>query len=230
MTPRIRLAVTATFGLALAFTGLLAGAETSPLVLKAFSHHSDGADRVFDIDVQNVSAQDALVRGRLVAISVYDATPADVMGIQNAAIKAGETKSFEIRWQGAPFVGRVRTLFVVSDGRNPSLVTSADFWILPVKETVIFLAALIILVALVLLLMRLPYYLRERIPENMAAYSVEPGDTVVSVSVRYGVTWQEIVKVNKLKPPYDIKPGRRVFIPKHALQKPKEETPTQPKS
>jgi len=225
-----RLTIAAVLGFALAATAFVAQADTTPLVLKSFTNSAAGADRVFGMDIQNNAPQDVIVHGRLVAISVYDATPAVVMSIPNATIKAGETKRFVTRWTDAPFVGRVRTLLVITDGKDPSLVASSDFWILPIKETAVFFGVLLFLIVLVLVLMRLPVYLKERVPDNMTPYRVEPGDSVVSISVRYNVTWQDIVKANKLKPPYDLKPGKRIFIPRHALQHPKEESSTQTKA
>ena len=78
---------------------------------------------------------------------------------------------------------------------------------------------IVLLAALAVALMRVRRGRKrpERIPANMASYRVEFDDTVMTISNRYGVNWQDLVKTNRLKPPYELKPGRRLLIPRHPL-------------
>lgn len=55
---------------------------------------------------------------------------------------------------------------------------------------------------------------------NYVAHIVEYDDTVVSLSNRFGVTWQDIVKANRMRPPYTLKVGKKILLPKHALKPP----------
>ncbi len=62
---------------------------------------------------------------------------------------------------------------------------------------------------------------------NTLAYRVEPDDSVMTLSSRFDLSWQEIVRANRLKPPYTLRPGKTIQIPRHPL-KPKPAAPPQP--
>jgi len=64
---------------------------------------------------------------------------------------------------------------------------------------------------------------RRRYPSGMTGYVVEYGDTVVTIANRFGVTWEDIVRSNRLKPPYPLKPGTEILVPIHELQRPDRE-------
>ena len=206
---------------ALAAASVSAQAPT-PFSLKTFTHRSDGADRVFEFDVANALPADARVRGRLVVLNVYAADPPVTLPIADATIPAEGTAALNVRWPDAPFIGHVRALLVLNDGVHSSMVESIGFLVIPAGPLLAFAAALIVAVALALALMRLPGYLVRRVPAGMFPYVVEYDDTVVTLSNRFDVTWQDIVWANRLKPPYALVPGRRVFIPRHPLKKPAE--------
>lgn len=63
---------------------------------------------------------------------------------------------------------------------------------------------------------------RRKWPSGMTGYVTEFGDTVVTVSNRFGVTWEDVVRTNRLKPPYTLKPGMEILIPYHAIRKPED--------
>jgi LysM repeat protein len=54
----------------------------------------------------------------------------------------------------------------------------------------------------------------------MQSTIVEGDDTVVTLAVRFDVTWEDIVRANHIKPPYALKVGQRILIPKHAMRHP----------
>ncbi|MFA5854216.1 MAG: LysM peptidoglycan-binding domain-containing protein [Patescibacteria group bacterium] len=53
---------------------------------------------------------------------------------------------------------------------------------------------------------------------NTLAYRVEPDDSVMTLSSRFDLSWQEIVRTNRLKPPYTLRPGTTIQIPRHSLK------------
>lgn len=67
---------------------------------------------------------------------------------------------------------------------------------------------------------------RRHLPSGMTGYIVEFGDTVVTVANRFDVTWEDVVRANRLRPPYAIKVGAEILIPIHELHRP-EDTETQ---
>jgi hypothetical protein len=205
----------------------LAAAPTPNFALVSFQHHADGPDRVFELEVKNVTDQSADLRGRFVTISVYDTTQPTVMPIEDVQVAPHATQHLEIRWVGAPLAGRVRALLVLSGGTGPSYVQPFDFWLLPF-DALVWAIGIILLAVLAVVVMRLCRGRKhhEHIPANMTGYRVEFDDTVMTISNRYGVVWQDLVKANRLKPPYDLKPGQRLLIPRHPLTRPPETNKT----
>ncbi len=194
-----------------------AATGSSPFQVKSVRQSLDGIDRVFAFDVVNVSDRERTARGRVVFLDVYGTGAPVTVPVQDIRLPAGGSTDLQVRWQGAPFIGRMRALLVLNDGQDPSLVQPFAFWAFPLLQILTFLAILASSVAGALAAFRLPHYLKNRVPANTLPYMVEEGDTVVSVSIRFGVSWQDIVRVNRLKPPYALVSGRRIFIPKHTL-------------
>lgn len=192
----------------------------TPLSIVTADHYSEGVDHIFEFQVANASDQDVITRGRLVVINVYDASLPTTVPIGDLAVPAKGTSTAIVRWDDAPLIGQIRVLLVLNDGQHASLVESYTFWILPLFEAAVFIGVAALVAALALTVMRLPKYLKARVPPNMTAYTVEYDDTVVTLSNRFDVTWQDIVRANRLKPPYALRPGSRIFIPKHGLHRP----------
>jgi len=44
-------------------------------------------------------------------------------------------------------------------------------------------------------------------------YVVRPGDTLNSIAARFGVSVSELIRVNRLTPPYLVYPGQTLYIP-----------------
>jgi hypothetical protein len=192
----------------------------SPLTVVEARHYGEGVDHVFEFDVANADERGVTTRGRLVVINVYDASLPVTIPIRDVTIPGKGTATATVRWDDAPLLGQIRVLLVLNDGLHPSVVESYTFWILPLLQAAVFLGVAALTAALALAVMRLPNYLKTRVPPNMTPYVVEFDDTVVTLSNRFEVTWQDIVRANRLKPPYALKPGSRVFIPKHGLRRP----------
>ncbi|MEK7546491.1 MAG: LysM domain-containing protein [Patescibacteria group bacterium] len=205
-----------------AFIGVASAAfaqDSSPLSLASVRHHNEGVDHVFEFDIANASDRPVTARGRLVVINVYDASLPTTVQIREITVPAGGKSTVTARWDDAPLIGQVRTLLVLNDGQHASLVESRSFWILPLAQAAMFVGVAVLAAAIALAAMRLPKYLKNRVPPNMELYIAEFDDTVVTLAGRYDVTWQDIVRANRLRPPYALKPGSRVFIPKHALRR-----------
>lgn len=205
---------------ALAATGAALAQPASPLSVKAFRHYASGVDHLFEYEIANALDRELGAGGRLVVLNVYDADPPVTLPIGRFLVPPGGTSVIRVAWPDAPLMGSVRVLLVLNDGEHPSLVEPSGFWIVPYAA--IGLSAGIVLFAALLTLAaaRLPRWLKERVPANMAAYRVEDDDSVMTLSTKFDVSWQEIVKANRLKPPYALRPGQRIFIPKHALRRP----------
>jgi len=44
-------------------------------------------------------------------------------------------------------------------------------------------------------------------------HTIKTGEDVESIAADYGVSWKLVARINKLKPPYTLKPGEKILIP-----------------
>jgi len=216
---RLKRAIVA-IALGVGFATAVFAQPASQLIVTSARHHADGIDQVFEFEIENASDVDVVTRGRLVVINIYDASLPRSIAIQDVRVPARGKSTIPVRWGDAPLIGQVRALLVLNDGLHPSLVENFDFLIVPLFGAAVFLGLVFLAVAIALVALRLPKYLKRHVPTGMLPYVVEFEDTVVTLSNRFDVTWQDIVRANKLKPPYELKVGSRIFIPKHALRRP----------
>jgi hypothetical protein len=193
--------------------------KAAALQVRATREHSSGIDRVFEFDVANLADHGVTARGRVMLLSVYDASQPVTVLVPDLRLGPGGVSTVTVRWTDAPFVGQVRALLVLSDGLDPTLIQSFDFLVFPLEQGSLFVGICALFIALALAVMRLPKYLKGRVPANMLAYLVEEDDTVVTLSTRFDVTWQDIVRANRLRPPYALKAGRRILVPMHGLRR-----------
>lgn len=59
-------------------------------------------------------------------------------------------------------------------------------------------------------------------------YVVQPGDTLNSISARFGVPIEELIRVNNLRPPFFLFPGQTLFIPTRPPGPPRPPFPPRP--
>jgi hypothetical protein len=220
-----RLLGAAALCLALATVAVAAEGE---LKIEGLRHMPAEGARLFWIDTYNSGDFDRVVHGRLALINVYDTAPPTTIPIDNYVIPKGERNSIVARWDGAPWLGQVRVMVALTDQNHQTVVESRDLLVMPQGWLVslIVLSSTALFIGLLGALVRLARP-RVRIGGSFARgsgkavpYVVEYDDSVVAIANKLGVTWQEIVKANRLKPPYTLKPGQTVFVPKHALHRP----------
>jgi hypothetical protein len=217
------------FAAALLLAGPVTAQSAKDLAFEGYSHAQEGDDRVFTLHVRNTSSLPTTVRGRFLTINVYDTAPPQTTILSDLTIPAGQLQDVVVRWTDAPSYGYMRGLLILTDG-DAYLTEAFDLWILPYRALAATGIALVLILVFVIVKVRLSGRLRRgpvfkklpRAPSGMVAHVVDFGDTVVSLANNFGGTWQDIVKANRLHPPYTLKPGSTILIPKHDLRRPEE--------
>jgi LysM repeat protein len=205
--------------LAVGFASSVVSAKgTDQLQVRATRQFGLGITRSYEFDIANISSRDLTVHGQVVLINVYDSAAPITFPVSDLPIPAGGVATVGIRWEDAPLIGQVRAELMLTDGQDPPLIESFQYWILPLEQTAFFIGIAALAVAIGLAALRLPKYMRVRVPGNMLTYRVEQDDSVVTLAVQFDVSWQDIVRANRIKPPYALKIGQRLLIPKHAMR------------
>lgn len=78
------------------------------------------------------------------------------------------------------------------------------------------IGAVILIFLLLIIFVQKRIYLSKCVP-----YTVLEGDTVNSISEKFQMNWKKLAKVNKIKPPYELKVGNQILVrpPKDAAKK-----------
>jgi len=64
----------------------------------------------------------------------------------------------------------------------------------------------------------------KELDKNVEILIVEPGDTITDVADFAGVSLQTVIDMNNLRPPYRLRTGRELVVPKPAPKKPKKKS------
>ncbi|MBU0660644.1 LysM peptidoglycan-binding domain-containing protein [Patescibacteria group bacterium] len=83
--------------------------------------------------------------------------------------------------------------------------------IIPWLQIIIFLVLVVIIISSIL---QKKAHLA-RLIRSSTKYTVQQGDTIVQLAKNNNINWKTIILINKIKPPYDIKPGQEILIPKN---------------
>ncbi len=116
-------------------------------------------------------------------------------------------------------------------GKNvqPSSLPTDSHWVFIAPQPpalVLEIAVLIFIIAVVAVYMRKRNE-RKVLTQKLTDYKVKKGDDIQSLAKKSGIAWKTLAKINKLKPPYTIKPGETVKLPK---DKTKTKSTSPPKS
>ena len=123
----------------------------------------------------------------------------------------GENSEGVVTWNGSPLLGRytVDARINYSEGGGGEKTTQLIIWAIPYR--IIFL--LIILAVIIILGRLIVKYFQEASKEKMPIYTVQPGDTLPGLALKFFVPWHRLAKVNEVGKPFEIKPGEKLFIP-----------------
>ncbi len=217
--------------------GAASARETASLDVRAVQQFPDGVDRILKFTVANLSDRDVVVGGRIIVINVYGASLPVSLPLELAVVPANGTTGFSVRWHDTPVIGQIRMTLVLNEGSAGASISSYTFWLLPNGKAAGGGAiALLASIAIAHLVMRgkkqnpgntqkpsdpgrtLGKPVKAKPLSSTLAYVVEPEDSLMSLSVRFDTAWQEIVRANRLKPPYALKPGKTIRIPRHPLK------------
>ena len=87
---------------------------------------------------------------------------------------------------------------------------SAHFQIIPWNEIFIGLGLLLLLILLIIA----KKVLKKMAIKNSTEYVVNANESLISIAEKNNLSWKKIAKLNNLKPPYELKPGEKIMIPK----------------
>ena len=109
--------------------------------------------------------------------------------------------------------------FLPTDMRGAAIYEEKEvtFWAIPWE---IILSSLFV-VFVVLILITSQKLAKKRFFNNSEEYTVQDNENLLLIATKRNAKWKKIAKYNKLKPPYCVKPGDKIIVPKQTGQKEK---------
>ena len=142
-------------------------------------------------------------------------------------ILRGDTSDWNFELKKPFWGGWYRSSFVAEYDENPEAGVgiksgkeltrlegpSVWFWSFPTPVAL----AIEVIVLLVLAFGGFLFWLSRKrkrwIKENWVGYEIKSGEDIKSLAERFDVSWKLLAKVNKLQPPYALKPGEKIKVP-----------------
>lgn len=220
-------------GLSLSFrTGLrvvvtVPGEQIRDLTIKNFTAQFDGNIIKTRMDVENTGNVSIDSNIKINLSSIFGT---QVENVSNEfPILRGETSTYNIEIQ-RPFWGGFFTLSpsVEFDSsqeaqvgiRNEDSLKEITFqpvtiFIMPEPTALVIEIVIILTIFGTILVFAKKFKKKSDFKKNWTkVYMVEDGEDLESVANKFGVSWSDLAKVNKLKPPYNIKKGNILNVPK----------------
>jgi len=140
----------------------------------------------------------------------------DEIGGQIGMVFPKSSSKLNLIWEKPLFFGRyVATAKVKFSQDQEPATKKIIFWAVPYK----FLTILGGLIVLVILLRLIFLYFVELSKEKMLIYELSKKETVQEVAEKFKVNWAKLARLNRLKKPYELKNGQKLFIPANRRNK-----------
>lgn len=114
-----------------------------------------------------------------------------------------------------PLFGRVKITGYIQYGESENLkeipINELEIFVFPVRE--ILFIIFLLFTTLFLLWQRKKSLTNILDGKEWVKYKVQAGDNLVNLAFLYGVSWKELAKFNKIKPPYTLTPRSVIMIP-----------------
>lgn len=125
--------------------------------------------------------------------------------------------TLHLKWEKPLFFGRYTAAMSVKYGTDKETeVKKIVLWAVPYKLITI-LAGLVVVIVLIRLII---LYFIEVKKEKMPIYIITKKETIQELAEKFKVNWAKLARINKLKKPYELKKGQKLFIPYNRRNQP----------
>jgi hypothetical protein len=141
-----------------------------------------------------------------------------VLANSDAALNFEVSESFWGGWYTAQATGTFNSDPTSSLGEASTSKTikstSVRFFVKP-KPMAMLIEAILLLLVVGLVVWWIKRRLKNsRLHARSQIFVVEKGDTIQTIANDNNVSWRDIARINRLKPPYHLTPGKRIKVPK----------------
>jgi LysM repeat protein len=117
----------------------------------------------------------------------------------------------------APLFGKfsftAEGVYQTKDGEETFETSTITIWVIP--WDLVAAEGLLLLALITIVVIRKLQYSAKK----WKKYKITKKDTLQSLSVKHKVKWEKLAEVNKIEPPYELKPGTVILVPKSSSKK-----------
>jgi hypothetical protein len=159
--------------------------------------------------------------GNLVAPAApAEGTQENIMTVNELNLLPGDELDLPFAWKDRPFMGEFTAKASITYSEidiitgektdTQTLEKTVEFSVFPYKlvKNVAMVLALLVLLAVV----KIVYDMLQK--KNTQPYVVQANETLEIIAGKIGTRWKLIAKINNLKPPYSLKEGQNILVPK----------------
>jgi len=141
-----------------------------------------------------------------------------------------ELKNIQARWNDYPSWGiynatatiTISKLDIATNKKTQTKILTKNIY--PINRTptsiIIFLALLITGLITFFIYNKIN---QQNLIKICKPYKVQENETLITIAKKYNVKWKRLAKINKIKPPYTLKEGKKIQVPiKHKKTNPKK--------
>lgn len=190
----------------------------------SFSAGQNGSKGSFHLTYEN-QGNTVVVTEQKIEISGLFGIGKEEISLPTATILQGNKVEVADKWDHEPFFGFYTAKAIITfseydvasnSKKDPRMQTRELNIFIPLKtgtlEGKITVGILIILLLLVISAITM-IFKRRQFLKNSRVYAVREGDTLTGLASSCDMSWKNLAKLNKLKAPYNLKPGQKILLP-----------------
>lgn len=174
----------------------------------------------FKFELKNEGNVHLMPKANIEITDIFGGWVATIEGASLGTAPLSRTINSQVKLEKPVLFGWLRAEITILYGDDQTTTTQKSFWIVP--WTILFFAVMLIIILVFGKLFWRLYYAKSKL--KMTPYTVTGKETLTELAEKFNVSWKKLARINNLKPPFTLKEGETLFIPKK-----KEGTPTIPK-
>lgn len=173
----------------------------------------------FNLDLKNEGNVHLMPTVNIEITDIFGGWVATIDSASLGTAPLNQTITSQVKWEKPALFGWLTAKITLFYGDNQTATAKKSFWIVP--WTLLFIVILLAMIFVFGKLFWRLYYAKLKL--KMMPYTVGEKETLTEIAAKFNIKWEKLARINNLKPPYVLRSGETLFVPKN-----KEEMPPIP--
>lgn len=162
------------------------------------------------LEMKNDGNVHLMPKGNIEITDIFGGWVATLSDVSLGTSSFGKNTVVSVKWDRPSLIGRLTAKISVLYGDSQTATAKKSFWIVP--WTLVFIVVFLTMIFVFGKLFWRLYYAKAKL--KMTPYEVTGKETLAEIADKFSVSWEKLVRINNLKPPYALRAGETLFIPK----------------